>query len=45
VPLWDNVRLKSDFQECGSGSSKYITDLPPWSAVSLTPFTTGQRCH
>jgi hypothetical protein len=42
VPLWDNFRLRSDpapdFSECGSGQN--VTDLPTWSAVSLTPLTT-----
>jgi hypothetical protein len=40
VPLWDYVRLRSDpapdFSEYGSGSSQNYTDLPPWSALSLT---------
>jgi hypothetical protein len=49
VPLLDYVRLRLDpslhYFECGSGSTQNVTDLQPWWAVSLTPLTSGHRCH
>jgi hypothetical protein len=45
VPLWDNVRLRSDaapdFSECGSVSSQNVIDIPPWWAVLITPVGIG----